>query len=79
MDGLSTHLSPPQGRGQGTPPRTRHMRPDATKEKEPRPGGATARPGPPAAGPPPRKQIYLRSVYPLNPGIPHFVDVPGGW
>jgi hypothetical protein len=26
-----------------------------------------------------RKQIYLRSVYPLNPGIPHFVDVPGGW
>lgn len=26
-----------------------------------------------------RKQIYLRTVYPLNPGIPHFVDVPGGW
>ena len=25
------------------------------------------------------KQIYLRTVYPLNPGIPHFVDVPGGW
>ncbi|MEX2581942.1 MAG: hypothetical protein WD766_01635 [Gemmatimonadota bacterium] len=28
---------------------------------------------------PPRKQIYLRTVYPLNPGIPHFVDVPGSW
>lgn len=28
---------------------------------------------------PPSKQIYLRTVYPLNPGIPHFVDVPGGW
>ena len=28
---------------------------------------------------PPRKQIYLRTVYPLNPGIPHFIDVPGGW
>ena len=27
----------------------------------------------------PRKQVYLRTVYPLNPGIPHFVDVPGGW
>ncbi|HUE96536.1 MAG TPA: hypothetical protein VMN39_07740 [Longimicrobiaceae bacterium] len=27
----------------------------------------------------PRKQIYLRTVYPLNPGIPHFIDVPGGW
>jgi hypothetical protein len=26
-----------------------------------------------------RKQIYLRTVYPLNPGIPHFVDVPGSW
>lgn len=26
-----------------------------------------------------RKQVYLRTVYPLNPGIPHFVDVPGGW
>jgi hypothetical protein len=26
-----------------------------------------------------KKQIYLRTVYPLNPGIPHFVDVPGGW
>jgi hypothetical protein len=26
-----------------------------------------------------RKQIYLRTVYPLNPGIPHFVDFPGGW
>jgi hypothetical protein len=56
------------------------MRPDATKEKEPRPGGAagTSPPKPPAASAP-RKQIYLRSVYPLNPGIPHFVDVPGGW
>jgi hypothetical protein len=28
---------------------------------------------------PAAKQIYLRTVYPLNPGIPHFVDVPGGW
>jgi hypothetical protein len=28
---------------------------------------------------PQAKQIYLRTVYPLNPGIPHFVDVPGGW
>lgn len=28
---------------------------------------------------PVRKQIYLRTVYPLNPGIPHYVDVPGGW
>jgi hypothetical protein len=28
---------------------------------------------------PSRKQIYLRTVYSLNPGIPHFVDVPGGW
>ena len=27
----------------------------------------------------PAKQVYLRTVYPLNPGIPHFVDVPGGW
>lgn len=26
-----------------------------------------------------RKRVYLRTVYPLNPGIPHFVDVPGGW
>lgn len=26
-----------------------------------------------------RKQIYLRTVYPLNPGIPHYVDVPGSW
>ena len=25
------------------------------------------------------KQVYLRTVYPLNPGIPHFIDVPGGW
>lgn len=28
---------------------------------------------------PPPKQIYLRTVYPLNPGIPHFVDMPGSW
>ena len=28
---------------------------------------------------PPAKRVYLRTVYPLNPGIPHFVDVPGGW
>jgi hypothetical protein len=27
----------------------------------------------------PRKQVYLRTVYPLNPGIPHCVDVPRGW
>jgi hypothetical protein len=26
-----------------------------------------------------RKQIYLRTVYPANPGIPHYPDVPGGW
>jgi hypothetical protein len=26
-----------------------------------------------------RKQVYLRTVYALNPGIPHCVDVPGGW
>lgn len=25
------------------------------------------------------KQIYLRTVYPLNPGIPHSVDFPNGW
>lgn len=25
------------------------------------------------------KQIYLRTVYPLNPGIPHSVDFPTGW
>lgn len=28
---------------------------------------------------PEKKQIYLRTVYPLNPGIPHFVDVPDSW
>jgi len=56
------------------------MRPDATKEEELRPRGAAANsPQPGATGAAPRKQIYLRSVYPLNPGIPHFVDVPGGW
>jgi hypothetical protein len=27
----------------------------------------------------PRKQVYLRTVYPLNPGIPHYVDNPDGW
>lgn len=26
-----------------------------------------------------RKQVYLRTVYPLNPGIPHFVDMPSAW
>lgn len=25
------------------------------------------------------KQVFLRSVYPMNSGIPHYVDVPGGW
>ena len=25
-----------------------------------------------------RKWAYLRTVYPLNPGIPHYVDFPGG-
>jgi hypothetical protein len=25
------------------------------------------------------KQVYLRTIYPLNPGIPHFVDYPGRW
>jgi hypothetical protein len=27
---------------------------------------------------PERKGIYLRTVYPLNPGIPHYLDFPQG-
>lgn len=38
---------------------------------------------PPAPRPeeprPTRPQPYLRTVYPLNPGIPHFLDFPRGW
>jgi hypothetical protein len=42
--------------------------------------GAEAADTQPVVGPSgTRKQVYLRSVYPLNPGIPHYVDVPGGW
>lgn len=26
-----------------------------------------------------RPRPYLRTVYPLNPGIPHFLDFPRGW
>ena len=53
--------------------------------EEPRTRADTRRrtePGEEEAGHPaqvPRKQIYLRTVYPLNPGIPHFIDVPGAW
>jgi hypothetical protein len=25
-----------------------------------------------------RKGVYLRTVYPLNPGIPHYLDFPQG-
>lgn len=27
----------------------------------------------------PAPRPYLRAVYPLNPGIPHFMDFPEGW
>jgi hypothetical protein len=51
-----------------------------TVEKGPGAEGGTEAAGKQLSGPPAaRKQIYLRSVYSLNPGIPHFVDVPGGW
>lgn len=29
--------------------------------------------------PPARPRPYVRTVYPLNPGIPHYVDFPRGW
>ena len=32
--------------------------------------------GPATARAPERKGIYLRTVYPLNPGIPHYLDFP---
>ena len=51
--------------------RSRPKRPEGSRH-EGEPG-----PDPKASGPP--KQIYLRTVYPLNPGIPHFIDVPGAW
>lgn len=41
----------------------------------PRQGGAHGE----EATRPARPQPYLRTVYPLNPGIPHFIDFPGGW
>lgn len=34
---------------------------------------------PDPAAEPTRKQIYLRTLYPLNPGIPHYLDNPTGW
>jgi hypothetical protein len=37
-------------------------------------GGDHPRPEPPPARP--TVQIFLRTVYPLNPGIPHYVDFP---
>jgi hypothetical protein len=55
------------------------MKEHATDEREARGGAAVAEAGPgeerPAAE---RKGIYLRTVYPLNPGIPHYLDFPRG-
>jgi hypothetical protein len=51
------------------------MRERETNDREVRRAGAPAE-SPPAERPAERKGIYLRTVYPLNPGIPHCLDFP---
>lgn len=52
---------------------SKHQTPRPSRSDEggsPR-GGGSAEPEP--------KRIYVRSVYALNPGIPHYLDFPRGW
>jgi hypothetical protein len=55
------------------------MRQDDVLHERKRPEKQGGAPPDERTGEHPAKQIYLRTVYPLNPGIPHYVDVPGGW
>ncbi len=48
-----------------------HDRGGAVKERERMEAGPVA-----TGGGAERKLVFLRTVYPLNPGIPHYLDFP---
>ena len=52
------------------------MREHDTDEREVRRGAAVVDRAPEERPATDRKGIYLRTVYPLNPGIPHCLDFP---
>lgn len=51
-------------------------KPIEEKGAEARADGGERRPREKAAD---EKEVFLRTVYPLNAGLPHYVDVPGSW